>query len=237
MLIGFDLETARDFPENIEWSEEYHEHPLGVSCAASCDSNLNIKHWYHGQPNNPLPGAMTMDELNVMVDNLLEMNQSHQIVTWNGLSFDFNLLARETGRFGDIKTLALEHIDMMFQVVCIKGFRLSLNVAAKGMGLEGKMESVGGELAPKMWAESEESRKKVLEYVDQDARVTVKLAVALQEHKRLEWISKSGRLSRLPFPDGLLSVQECIKLPKPDTSWMTVPTNRENYYAWINDGE
>jgi hypothetical protein len=35
--------------------------------------------------------------------------------------------------------------------------------------------------------------------------------------------------------DHWLTVEECLALPVPDTSWMTEPRPREAYYSWIND--
>ena len=75
--------------------------------------------------------------LKTMVD---AVNKGWNIVTWNGLGFDFDVLAEESGEWEICRELALDHIDMMFHFFCIQGYPLGLEKAAQGMGLSGKME-------------------------------------------------------------------------------------------------
>ena len=80
----------------------------------------------------------------------------------------------------ECRTLALgRHIDMMFQVVCLRGHRLALNVAAKGMGLPGKFAGFDGNQAALLWAMGE--REKVFDYVAQDVKTTMELALICEK--------------------------------------------------------
>jgi hypothetical protein len=108
---------------------------------------------------------------------------------------------------------------------------LSLDAAAKGMRLGGKIEGMTGLLAPELWARGEYDQ--VLQYVEQDARCTLELAEACEQNHRLRWISSRGKPRDMPLPKGWLSIDEALKLPLPDTSWMTNPMKRERFTKWL----
>lgn len=159
--------------------------------------------------------------------------KGYQIVTWNGLGFDFPLLAIEChddGLTALIKEFAANHIDIGFQMLCEKGFMCGLNAAARGMKLSGKTEGMHGDLAPAMWKESREKQDIVLEYVAQDSRTTGEVYEAIiDQGGSLVWITKKGYPIRRPwFPTlrgneygvRLLKVAEAMELSLPDTSWM-----------------
>jgi hypothetical protein len=162
------------------------------------------------------------------------------IVTWNGAGFDFRLLADETGRHADCARLALKSVDMMFQVLCERGHPLSLDSALKGAGLPAKVNEVtlgngnvvqiNGADAPRYWQEGEYAA--VMRYCAADAERTLALAVACQRSRRLAWISQKGRPNDMYLRTGWLTVEQCLALPLPDTSWMTRPIAREDVLKW-----
>lgn len=39
----------------------------------------------------------------------------------------------------------------------------------------------------------------------------------------------------LDLPAGWLTVWQAMKVPEPDTSWMTNPLSREEFTAWLSD--
>ena len=159
----------------------------------------------------------------------------HQIVTWNGLGFDFPILAEESGRIHEeVKELALNHVDMMFQLYCDKGYPVSLRAATKGSGTAEKMEHMDGKKSLVMWADGQ--REEVLRYCEQDAVATVDLARKTAERKWLQWISRSNRVQTLDLPRGWLTVRRTLELPLPDTSWMTDPIPREQFTGWLDLG-
>jgi len=53
-----------------------------------------------------------LDYLSRMVD------KGYTLLTWNGLAFDFDVLSEESGDFDRCRDLALNHVDMMFQMPC-----------------------------------------------------------------------------------------------------------------------
>jgi uncharacterized protein YprB with RNaseH-like and TPR domain len=153
------------------------------------------------------------------------------ILTWNGLGFDFDILAEESGMAAECSELARQHIDMMFHVFCLKGFPLGLDKAAKGMGLAGKTPGVTGDMAPKMWREG--LFQEVLEYVQQDVQSLIDLWFAVDGLRQLKWTSNRGYLQRLSLPSGWVTVEQALKLPLPDTSWMSDPWQREKFSGWL----
>jgi len=230
--VGFDLEVC-SWPEEGDWDRVT---PLGVSCIGLMGTGWTEPQIYYASAcnGNPEPRPMRTDELKCFADDLYLYTQNgYEIVSWNGLQFDFLVLHLE--KPDDMfRTFAMNHIDPMFYILCSKGWPVSLNVVAQGLGLPGKMtDGVSGADAPKMWMEgSLEDRQKVLEYVGQDAKTTLDLVEVASRTEVLKWQSKSsGRWQSLTF-NKVPTVEECLKIPLPNTSWMDKPLTRESFYDW-----
>ena len=175
---------------------------------------------------------MNTAEVQDLVKYLQEqVEQGGTILTWNGLGFDFDILAEESGMLVECSELALNHIDMMFHVFCMKGYPLGLDKAAKGMGLTGKTPGMTGDMAPRLWQEGE--HLKVLEYLQQDVQTLIDLWAVVDGLRKLTWISNKGYPQRLPLPKGWLTVEQALKLPLPDTSWMSNPWPRSKFSGWL----
>jgi hypothetical protein len=217
--------------------EDIQNHrPLGISCAAAFASDKDEPYvWFHGMGSGyPQAGAMTTEENLLMLENLEAfVAEGYTIVTWNG-NFDWDILAEETGHYKLCSRLALYHIDMMYHFLCIKGYPLGLDAACKGSGLPGKTDMTGA-LAPEMWAKDLGGRYKTLGYVVDDARNTLQLYQRTTERRSLPWTSKSGKANTLYLDFGWQAVLDAMREPLPDTSWMTTPMPRENFYAWVDE--
>ena len=129
MYLAFDLETT----QRLQLGKLRQS--LGVSCAATLLGGAREPVlWYGGTNRNRPSKRMNRLELQELVDYLdRQVERGYKIVTWNGLSFDFNVLAQDSGMFDECRRLAIDHIDMMFHVLCRLGYGISLNSAAKGM--------------------------------------------------------------------------------------------------------
>ena len=224
--LAFDIETAKVTPEGEpNWKSC---RPLGISCAATLLSDTDEVILWHSATSDKLSREEAAD----LIKYLTTMVESgYTIATWNGMGFDFDILAEESGMLTQCRDLALNHVDMMFHVLCRLGYGVSLNAAAKGMGLEGKPEGMNGAMAPVLWAEGK--REVVLDYVAQDVRTTAELAIQCEACGKLRWISKSGRLRSMKLPHGWLTAEQAAELPEPNTSWMTDPWVREEFTAWL----
>ena len=230
--LAFDLEIAQVLPEGVENWKAYR--PLGVTCAATLTSG-ELLLWYGETAEGNYAARMSQAELAPLVGYLMQAAAAGKhILTWNGLGFDFDILAEESGLLTECKGLALEHIDLMFHIFCLKGFPLALDTAAKGMGLPGKAPGMTGDLAPKYWAAG--LYKQVLDYVAQDVVTTLEVARRVEREGDLRWISQRGSPQSLFLPQGWLPVKEALKLPLPDTSWMRKPWSRSKFTGWLEEG-
>ena len=149
--LAFDIETAKVVPEN-ETNWKSHR-PLGISCAATLLADSNELVLWHGAD------TMNQEQAGELVHYLAtRVENGYTIVTWNGLSFDFDILAEESGMLAECRNLAVDHVDMMFHVLCRLGFGVGLDAAARGMGIPGKPEGMSGAMAPVLWADGEAGR-------------------------------------------------------------------------------
>jgi hypothetical protein len=224
---AFDLETAKVLPEEVVDIRAHR--PLGISCAALVVEgeepyvfqNLDDVAWA------PAHAQHFIERLEKLAA------KGVRVASWNGLGFDLDILAEEAGGgewFVRARDLALEHYDLMFQVMCVKGYPVSLENACKGFGLAGKLSGVGGAKAPAMWQAGE--RTKVLAYCAQDTRATLEVILATEAAKTFRWISKKGRPNDFACPE-IWTVRQALASPVPNTSWMDTPIPREQFSAWF----
>lgn len=253
-FVSFDIEITKEIPKGeTDWKAL---RPLGISCAATLTSDGDLRLW-HGELLNPLLAlvagsreiepSMGPSKCAQLAAYLVRMqNGGYPILTWNGLGFDFDILAEECQDWVAKPTvidLALGHIDMAFAMLCAKGFMIGLDTAAKGMGVGGKTEGMHGSLAPQMWAMGREEQSKVLAYVAQDVKATANVYRAICAKGCLTWISRSGRLNfwrvvpyRIGYTPSIPTVLESLKTPEPDTAWMSDPWHRSKFYGWTGWG-
>jgi len=231
-MIAFDLEIAKEV-EGDDWASQ---RPFGVSCAAFCYED-GTTYPIYGKDYSP---QMSTSEVRWIVMELGTRYRGGELtITWNGLGFDFDVLGEEcqdASYLSGCKLLALNHIDIAFQMFCEKGFMCGLNAAAKGLGLAGKIEGMSGAKAPTLWAQGE--HKTVIEYVEQDALVTMQVYQEIVKRGELTWITRPGAPAKRPWMPAiqggrLLTVKECLELPLPDQSWMDDPWTRGKFAGWL----
>jgi len=172
--LAFDLEIAKNLPEGPIDLKSHR--PLGIACAATLypEQGETPTLWYSLASDDNPASQMNQFDLRTLVNYLSSMvNAGYTILTWNGLNFDFDILAEESGLSDQCKALAWQHVDMMFDFFCRKGFWVGLNSSAKGLGLPGKTEGMSGEMAPRLWAEGK--HQSVLDYAGQDVVTTMQV--------------------------------------------------------------
>lgn len=229
--LAFDIETAKDVPgEDFNWRPH---RPLGICCAATLASDQTEPRLWYGKESDGSPSPrMSPSEAFNLVEYLLEMARAgYVILTWNGLGFDFDILAEESDAHGACRDLAMAHVDMMFQVLCIQGFPIGIDKAAKAMGLRGKPDGMSGEKAPRLWVEGRFDV--VLGYVAQDVRTAIEVAQICDRRRSLSWITRRGDRKSMSLNRGWLAVRDALLLPEPDTSWMSSPLSRQEVTAWM----
>lgn len=232
-LAAFDLEIAKDLSEKDDWRQAG---ALGITCAAIACSDRPAPSFWQGIP------QLTQDESQRLVRNLTELVKAgYTLVTWNGCSFDFAVLAQESGLWAECAELAMHHVDLMLIVTFTKGWYLGLQKALKGAGLEGKLKSVtlangsilddmdGGQ-APRLWATGE--YEAVLKYLEYDVVQLLQLTQWVLKRKAICWTSTRGNPLSVEVPQ-LLTVQQCHDIPAPDVSWMESPPTRQQFTDWM----
>jgi len=245
-FLAFDMEIAQPVPDGDLLAQR-----PGIACAAFMREGdaqpvvlfdpADAPQWF-----DPATHAMTRAGATQVMDTLTAaVGRGDTIVTWNGAGFDFRLLADETGRHADCAHLARTSVDMMFQVLCDRGHPLALDTALRGMELASKIRSVtltdgrtlviDGAAAPRLWQQGE--YRAVMIYCGGDVMGTLALAVECQRRRQLSWISQRGRPSQMLLSSGWLTVDECLSLPRPDTSWMTNPIQREDVLQWMTTAD
>lgn len=224
--LAFDLEIAEEIPTGKDWREVA---PLGITCAAVGNDRYQEVWSTQGD-------RMDVHQCRDLAEHLIQQAYSEfTIVTWNGLGFDFPVLAMECNSPDHVDGLvgvALDHIDMGFTMACERGYMIGLNKAAKGLKLPGKTEGMHGDLAPQMWKQGHDARVKVIEYLKQDVVTTFQVFVEAYTRGEIPWISGRGNPMFWECGTTPLSVVESLDLPEPDTSWMTNPRPRRSYYGW-----
>lgn len=231
--MALDIETAKILP-TTERDCMAHR-PLGISCAATLLSDSNEPMLWYGVTGRGRPAAqMTCSEARRRVNYLAnKVRQGYTIVTWNGVGFDFDMLAEESRMLKACQRLAADHIDMMFDAVCVLGHAIGLDAAARGMNLRGKAAGITGALAPILWAKRRQ--QEVLEYVSRDVQATLDLARACEASDFLRWVTRNGRRREVPLPHGWLTVKAAAKLPAPTRRSGDGLILRRRLARWLND--
>lgn len=231
--LAFDLETAK-VVQGRSFSLA-KERPLGITCIATLKSGEESPGlWYSSDAQGKPEPQMNTADLERFIESLDEaVADGFTVVTWNGLGFDFDVLAEESCKLNACRQLARSHVDMLYHVFCEKGFPVSLSNAAAGLEVESKSGDVDGMDAPVLWAEGR--HQEVLDYVAQDVRATLAVALAAEERRQFRWITAKGRTSYFPLRDGWINVETAKKLPEPDTSWMDRPIPRSRFDGWLSD--
>ena len=148
-------------------------------------------------------------------------------VTFNGLSFDFRVLAAQCAKNKrpDLAAFVAEtavgncHVDLMFAFTAQHGYFSSLDSFAMQLGFK------------KSWNGAEAAVSKdvaaIVANCTEDVNVMKKVHESALEKKFLMRASKMGRLSAWVLPDSgppdVASVLNDLALMKPDQSWMTDP--------------
>jgi len=238
-FVAFDLEIATIFLEDNPTLDP--EVGLGISCAATLTSEGELLTWHNAE----MGARMTPEEVCALVYHLKDCRaKGLQIVTWNGLKFDFHVLAVESGLREICARMAWTHVDLMFAVHCIKGYPLSLDAASKACGSQKGVEGLThGRYAPYYWERGQ--YQLALDYVSQDTRATAAVADTVQNRWGFIWLSQRGNPTRFFVPEELrpekgfvgLTPEHCIEWVLPDQHWMDAPLSRDHFYKWLKEFE
>lgn len=233
--LAFDIETAQGPPT----AHDGGSYAIGVTCAVTQIENDAPTRWSGlVQPDGRYALRMAADEVRELANYLISAAQDCRLVGINSLGFDLRVLAEEAQDlivFDNLRDLARQHYDPCFQMLCQRGFPVGLNALAKGFGLEGKTEGMDGEKAAAIWSGSRQDQEDVLAYCEQDVKVTLDVVLNIESALVMRWVSKtSGKRLYEPAQSGLLTIDECLALPLPDTAWMDGPWPCSKFSGWLD---
>ena len=237
-IIVFDVETWKILPEE---SNPRDHLPLGITVAAIGECNLlqgpkiaiGIDFRFAMTEEHQFVDRMGQYVASHIVDELLQwVDRGYTPVTWNGAGFDFRILASESGRHDDCAYLAANHVDLMFQFLCCRGFPVSLEAAAEGSLGRNKADHLPSHEVPAAWRSGRHDD--VLEYLKQDIVLTAGMAEFALRNEAIRWIAQSG-MPMVAEIGPIRRVHECLNIPLPDTSWMTEPIGRGEFYSWLGN--
>lgn len=241
--VSWDIETAELLPR-----AEFNARSR-ISCAATHSPLYGFREWASDDGAGGYEKFMTTKRADTMLKYMSDAQEvGHKILTWNGMGFDFPVLASlvSPDKRKQVMQLALDSTDVMLAFVCDMGYRLSLAAAAKGSKVGGKTAGMKGDLAPLLWSGWEgdrseddlevkhdrkrrvealgfepgsiEAQQYVLEYVVRDVVMLSEVYDEIVEHGRLRWTSKKGNPMNWFFK-AVLPVHGAIRSPLPDVAW------------------
>lgn len=254
---AFDIETAGLAPNDSADSKSW---AIGVTCAAGY-SSLDAAYgndptlFWAGMLEPTMFGEnfrprMDKEEIRRMLFYLGEQMLAGQIpLTWNGSGFEFRVISAEFPEFAPAcKFLAINHVDMFFQVYTQSANFVGLDKALRGMGFEGKKASgMTGAEAPEKWKTHPGD---VLKYVQQDVIQPLELAHKVAHYGYLVWAAKGNysvnhgaeykarvRGWGSVILEKWLTVGQCFHtMSEPDTSWMrSQPPTRREMLGWMDN--
>jgi hypothetical protein len=228
-LLSFDIEISDIFElkprENIDKYAPFH-----ISVASTAIYKGEEQVWYSIDKNNkPLLQISKIEANNLLNFLKAKQNEGYYICAWNGLQFDLQWIGYNAENMQLASEIALKMYDPMFQFFNQRGFPVSLASVAKAMGIK-QSKLMNGEDAPKEWHAG--NYQKVMDYVLGDSQITNLIINEIIKRKEIAWVTQRGDIRTEPI-QRLMNVEEILKKPKPDQSWMDGSIPRENFYKWF----
>lgn len=228
-LLAFDIEISNVF--DLRPGEDIDKYgPFDVAVAATQIHDGEHQLWFsRGADDTPLTNLNQRDARELL-EYLEQMQRSgYSLCAWNGLGFDLQWIARAADDRATASRIARAMYDPMFQFFKLKGFPAGLAAVAQGLGI-GMKKSMDAADAPREWQAG--NHESVFEYVLGDVRMTNEIVSAIVRRREIAWVTQRGKRSTVPLPH-LRTVQECMRDPMPDQSWMSRPIPQERFARWL----
>jgi len=230
-LLSFDIELSDLF--ELKKNEDMEKYaPFHISVAATAVHDGEERAWYSEEDGQPALN-LTRERAHELLEYLDEMQQKEFMVcAWNGLGFDLKWIGYQADDMALAARIALKSYDPMFQFFNQAGFPVGLGKVAKGMGIT-QEKLMDGADAPKKWRAG--NHQEVMDYCLGDCQMTNLIVRGIQETRQVRWATAKGIISSKPMPR-LKSVEEVIRDPEPDQSWLDNPIPKTKFYKWVQEG-
>jgi len=186
--IALDLEITNRLESFSQW-RQYR--PLGISCLAIVGTHS--RQVFVAKAPQRILEERALDVVHFLYDEYF--CKGYTIVSFNGLAFDFVVLADNGGaealKLCREMALSSQHIDLMFNAYMALGYNVSLDTACQETCGVQKLGFANGAEAPIAWHDGR--HKEVVEYCKHDALITFQLHQALLEEPRLKWRTRGGK--------------------------------------------
>ena len=228
-LLSFDIEISDVF-ELAKYEDMEKYAPFHISVTATAIHNGEERVWYSEDEDGRPALNLSQQRAHEFLEYLDTMQQKgFMVCAWNGLSFDLKWIGHQAEDMALAARVALKSYDPMFQFFNQAGFPVGLGKVAEGMGIP-QEKLMDGEDAPKQWRAG--NHQKVIDYCLGDCQMTNLIVCAIQKTQQVQWVTGKGHISSKPMPR-LKPVEEVIKDPEPDQSWMDAPMPKAKFYEWI----
>jgi hypothetical protein len=228
-LLSFDIEISDVFQlGKYEDMDKYA--PFHISVAATAVYGGEERLWFSETPEGHPALNLTRHRAHSLLEYLEQMQQQgFMVCAWNGLSFDLKWIGYQAADMALATRIALKSYDPMFQFFSQAGFPVSLAKVAAAMGVP-QVKLMDGADAPKEWRAG--NCRKVMEYCLGDCQMTNLIIQAIVEARQIRWMTARGTVGSKPLPR-LKTVEEVLREPGPDQSWMDTPITKEKFHAWL----
>lgn len=210
-----DIETVNEIPDT--WNS--NPTPLPIACiGVKIDDRPVLV--YHNTVKDG--AAMTDEQVVHVIDKLIEYDSLNcKIVSFNGSGFDIKLLAqyvkKDKNEYMKVRKMNLNHIDLMFLVVCNRGHPVALAKITDAMGIGKKSLEGGGLESVKLWAAGK--YEDVYNYNTKDVELLYDLFREVNKTQNIQFVSKAG--NRIKFPVEVLTVKDAYNLPPLEKALMS----------------
>ncbi|MBN1436318.1 MAG: hypothetical protein JW936_04530 [Sedimentisphaerales bacterium] len=228
-LLSFDIEISNIF--DLKPYEDINKYaPFHISVASTVINEGDQRLWYSTGKDNTPELKMSKETANELLCYLKAMqDDGFMVCAWNGLSFDIQWIGYNADNMKLASEIALKMYDPMFQFFNQRGFPVGLAAVAQAMGIK-QAKLMAAENAPRLWHAGK--HQEVMDYVLGDSQMTNLIVNEIIKQKKISWVTQKGDRKSEPIPQ-LKPVEDILKEPPPDQSWMSAPIAREDYYRWF----
>jgi len=231
-LLSFDIEISDVFELGKHEDMEKYA-PFHISVAATAVHGGEERLWYSEDASGQPLLNFTHEKAHDMLEYLRDMQKAgFMVCAWNGLGFDLKWLGHVSGQWKLAAEIALKSYDPMFQFFNQRGFPVGLAKVAQAMGIP-QEKLMDGADAPIQWHAS--NHQTVMDYVLGDCQMTNQIVLAIEKAKAIRWVTTTGAVRSEPIPR-LKPVEEVIRDPEPDQSWMDNPLPKSKFCEWALEG-